>query len=159
MVSLTDDPLDLSALLTWVRTDADGAIVSFLGVVRDFSEGRRVTSMEYHGYRELALRELAALEEETLNRFPVTRVALVHRLGDLGLGEASVAVVVAAPHRAEAFDACRYAIDTLKRTLPIWKKEQFADETTAWVSGVPGRSVQEVDVKAEETSPVPEEPA
>jgi molybdopterin synthase catalytic subunit len=143
MVDLVETPIDLSALIEWARADSDGAVVTFQGAVRDFAEGLSVTGMEYHCYPELALNELQKLEAEVRRRWPVGRVALVHRVGPMTLGDVSVAIVVASPHRAEAFDACRYAIDTLKQTVPIWKKEHFKDETEAWVKGVTGRSVSD----------------
>jgi molybdopterin synthase catalytic subunit len=141
MVDIVETPINLNALIEWARADSDGAVVTFQGTVRDFAEGRSVVGMEYHCYPELALNELTKLEAEVLRRWPVGRVALVHRVGPMTLGEVSVAIVVASPHRAEAFDACRFAIDTLKQTIPIWKKEHFKDDTQAWVKGVTGRSV------------------
>lgn len=143
MVDIVEAPIDLNALIELSRADSDGAVVTFQGTVRDFAEGRTVVGMEYHCYRELAMRELEALEAEVLRRWPVGRVAFVHRIGPMALGEVSVALVVASPHRAEAFDACRYAIDTLKQTVPIWKKEHFKDESAAWVRGMVGKPVQE----------------
>lgn len=143
MVDIVETPLELDPLIRWARQDSDGAVATFLGTVRDFAEGREVVGMEYFCYNELAMRELQALEDEVKRRFPVGRVAILHRVGPMGLGEASVAIVVASPHRAEAFDACRFAIDTLKQTVPIWKKEFFKDETAGWVRGVPGRPVGE----------------
>ena len=143
MVDIVETPIDLAPLIEWARQDSDGAVVTFQGTVRDFAEGRDVVGMEYFCYNELAMRELQALEDEMKRRWPVGRVALVHRIGPMGLGEVSVAIVVASPHRVEAFDACRFAIDTLKQTVPIWKKEFFKDETAAWVRGVSGRPVGE----------------
>ena len=112
MVEIVEDPIDVDSLKRWARTDADGAVVTFEGTVRDFAEGRDVVGMEYHCYRELALKELEALEAEVKRRWPVGRVALVHRIGPMTLGEASVAIVVASPHRAEAFDACLLRIES-----------------------------------------------
>lgn len=143
MIDIVETPIDLESLISWARRDSDGAVVTFQGTVRDFAEGREVVGMEYFCYKELALNELQALEAEMQGRWPVGRVALIHRIGPMELGEVSVAIVVASPHRAEAFDACRYAIDTLKQTVPIWKKEFLKDETAAWVRGTPGRSVKE----------------
>ncbi|MBW3622251.1 MAG: molybdenum cofactor biosynthesis protein MoaE [Armatimonadetes bacterium] len=144
MVEIVDRPIELDPLIEWARQDSDGAVVTFLGTVRDFAEGRAVVGMEYSCYTELALKELQALEAEVSRRWPVGRIALVHRVGPMTLGEVSVAIVVASPHRAEAFDACRYAIDTLKQTVPIWKKEHFQEEPSAWVRGVAGKPVQDI---------------
>ena len=143
MVDIVEDPLDLARLIDWARDDSDGAVVSFLGVVRDFAEGRSVAGMEYHCYIELARREMEALEAEASRRWPIGRISLVHRIGPLNLGEASVAIVVASPHRAEAFDACRYLIDALKESVPIWKREIFKEGDPEWVKGVVGRPVSE----------------
>jgi len=143
VVEIVEEPIDLEALIRWARADSDGAVVTFQGAVRDFAEGRPVVGMEYHCYRELALKELQSLEAEVKRRWPVGRVAIVHRIGPMTLGDVSVAIVVASPHRTEAFDACRYAIDTLKETVPIWKKEHFKDQSAAWVRGSPGRPVDD----------------
>ena len=141
MVDIVEEPIDLAKLMEWARVDSDGAVVSFLGVVRNFAEGRSVVAMEYHCYREMARRELEALEAEASRRWPLGRIALVHRIGLLQLGEASVAIVAASPHRAEAFDACRYLIDSLKECVPIWKREIFEEGKPEWVKGVRGRAV------------------
>ncbi|HID87231.1 MAG TPA: molybdenum cofactor biosynthesis protein MoaE [Anaerolineae bacterium] len=100
-----------------------GAIATFLGTVRDHSRGRRVLYLEYDAYPEMAERTLRQIGEEIRERWGLDRVAIVHRIGRLEIGEASVAIAVAAPHRAEAFEACRYAVDRLKEIVPIWKKE------------------------------------
>lgn len=117
-------------------SDADGALCLFVGTVRDHNRGRRVVRLEYEAYEQMALPLLQEIADETARRWPVTAVHLVHRLGTLAVGEASVAVAVASPHRDEAFQACRHAIDTLKRTVPIWKKEFYADGS-AWLDDVP----------------------
>ena len=125
MVRLTRDAIDLAALHD--VSPADGALCLFVGVVRSENGGRAVTHLEYESYEEMALREMEAIEDETRRRWLVSDVRIVHRLGRLEIGEASVAVAVASPHRAPAFEACRFVIDTLKRTVPIWKKEFYAD--------------------------------
>ncbi len=135
MVEITEEPIDVLELMLRVRTDGDGALCIFVGTVRDFSEGRTVTGITYYAYREMAEKKMAEIEAEILARWPVTRVALVHRIGDLNVGDASVAVVVSAPHRAPAFEACRYAIDRIKERVPIWKKE-YHPEGAHWVQGV-----------------------
>ncbi len=132
MIRLTREPLDLPALLG--TQDQDGALCLFVGVVRDHNAGRRVLHLEYEAYEEMALPLLAEIEAEVRQRWPVSAVRLEHRLGRLEIGEASVAVAVSSPHRAEAFAACRHAIDTLKQRVPIWKKEFYADGS-AWIDG------------------------
>jgi molybdopterin synthase catalytic subunit len=132
VVRLVREPIDLAALQG--TAPADGALCLFVGVVRDHHQGRAVSHLEYEAYEEMALGELQRIEQELRTRWPVGDVRLVHRLGRLAIGEASVAVAVASAHRAEAFAACRYAIDTLKKTVPIWKKEFYADGS-AWIEG------------------------
>jgi len=132
MVRITHDTIDLAALST--LGPADGALSLFVGVVRDNNDGRRVERLEYEAYEEMALEVLAEIEAETRRRWPISELRIVHRLGRLAIGEASVAVAVASPHRAEAFAACRYAIDTLKHQAPIWKKE-FFEGGAVWVEG------------------------
>ena len=123
-----------------------GAVVTFLGVVRDHSEGRDgVTGLTYEAYEEVAVRRMREIAAETRRRWPIVeRIALLHRTGDLALSEASVVVVVSSPHRAEAFEAARFAIDTLKETVPIWKREHWAggdDWATAAHEPVPSRLI------------------
>ena len=132
MIRLTREALDLTSLLG--AQDRDGAVCLFVGVVRDHNAGRRVRHLEYEAYEEMALAQLAEIEGEVRRRWPVSEVRLEHRLGRLEIGEASVAVAVSCPHRAEAFAACRHAIDTLKQRVPIWKKEFYADGS-AWIDG------------------------
>jgi molybdopterin synthase catalytic subunit len=138
-VLLTREPLDLVALQG--LSPADGAWCLFVGVVRNENDGRAVTFLEYEAYPEMALREMERLEAEARARWPVTDVRIAHRLGRLEIGEASVAVAVASPHRAEAFAACRFVIDTLKATVPIWKKEHF-EGGAVWIEG-PGACAHE----------------
>jgi molybdopterin synthase catalytic subunit len=130
VVSLTRSPIELAALQAPARSD--GALCVFVGVVRDNHQGRAVSRLEYEAYEEMALGEMRAIEQEARARWPLGDIRIVHRLGGLEIGEASVAVAVVSPHRAEAFEACRYAIDTLKKTVPIWKKEFYADGS-AWI--------------------------
>jgi molybdopterin synthase catalytic subunit len=132
VVTLTRAPIDLSILHT--AAPQDGAVCVFAGVVRNHNDGRSVVHLEYEAYEEMALPLMASIEEDVRRLWPVTDVRLIHRLGRLEVGEASVAVAVTSPHRAEAFAACRHAIDTLKATVPIWKKEFYADGS-AWVDG------------------------
>jgi len=132
MVALVRDAIDVATMLT--PSPSDGAVAVFLGVVRDNNDGRRVTHLEYEAFEEMAVAVIEAIEVEARATWAVTEIRIVHRLGSLQIGEVSVAVVVAAPHRAEAFAACRFAIDTLKQRVPIWKKEHYPD-SAAWVAG------------------------
>ena len=123
MTALTREVIDFAALTDAVRSPHAGAVVLFLGTVRDLTGDVVTEALDYTAYEPMAERQLAALEADLRRRWPVLGVALVHRIGRLGVGEVSVAVAVSCPHRAEAFDAGRYAIDTLKRIVPVWKQE------------------------------------
>jgi molybdopterin synthase catalytic subunit len=134
ITALVHEPIDPAALATYVRGNEDGAIVIFDGFVRDHSKNRRTLYLEYEAYEPMALAKIQEIAAYLHNHFPIRRVAMVHRLGRLEIGETSVYIAVSATHRAAAFDACRYAIDTLKRTVPIWKKEYFEDGSV-WADG------------------------
>ncbi len=130
---IVDGPLELEPLIRAVRSDATGGLVTFVGYVRERSDDDRpVHGLSYEAHRELALEAMRAIGAEASSRFGPARVAIVHRVGDLGLGEAAVAIAVASAHRAAAFDACEYAIDELKRRVPIWKKERYVDGDASW---------------------------
>ena len=133
MIEITDAPIDYAALTERVRTPRAGAVCLFLGTVRELTGDRRTAALAYEAYPEMAHKKLAELEQEARRRWPILEAALVHRLGHLELGEISVAVAVSCPHRHDAFDACRWLIDTLKEVVPIWKKEVWADGTEEWV--------------------------
>src|SRR2546421_3597108 len=133
MIQLTRDPIDYHALTEQVRRDNCGAVVTFLGTVRDLTGERVTVALDYEAHAAMAEKKLAEIERDTRARWPVGEIALVHRLGRLEVGEASVAVAVSCPHRAQAFEACRHAIDRLKELVPIWKKENWADGSTEWV--------------------------
>jgi molybdopterin synthase catalytic subunit len=120
---LTRAPLDLTSLLASVRRDGDGGLASFVGVVRNENEGKPVSRIEYTAYEEMAELEMGKIASELAQRFPATRVRFLHRLGTVPVGEPSVAIAAASPHRAEAFEACREAIEAIKSRVPIWKKE------------------------------------
>jgi molybdopterin synthase catalytic subunit len=120
-------------LLDQVNSHRAGAVVLFLGTVRELTHGRRTESLDYECYPEMAEKKLAELEAEARRRWPIIECAIVHRLGHMELGEASVAVAVSTPHRHDAFEAGKWLIDTLKEVVPIWKKENWADGTTEWV--------------------------
>jgi molybdopterin synthase catalytic subunit len=137
---LVQAPIEPRALEAECRTDADGAVVTFLGTTRDHNAGAAVERLQYEAYPEMAQRVMCALFEEAIKRYPITRARVVHRLGDVPVGEASVAVVVASPHRGPAFDACRFLIDRLKNEVPIWKREQLrAGEGARWIGDLPRR--------------------
>src|SRR5690606_21128104 len=125
MVELTHEPIDTAALLTAVNSPQAGAVVLFLGTVREFTQGRRTVALDYECYPGMARKKMEELEAEARQRWPVINCGIVHRLGRLELGEASVAVAVSTPHRNDAFEAGRWLIDTLKEVVPIWKRENW----------------------------------
>jgi molybdopterin synthase catalytic subunit len=133
MVHLTHDVIDDHALTEQVRRRDCGAVVTFLGTVRDLTGDRVTVALDYEAYAGMAEKKMAEIERATRERWPVGELLMLHRLGHLGVGDVSVAVAVSCPHRAEAFEACRYAIDRLKELVPIWKKENWADGSTEWV--------------------------
>ncbi len=133
MIRLTTEPIDYHALTEQVRRPGCGAVVTFLGTVRDLTDCRETVALDYEAYPGMAEKKMAEIEADTRRRWPVGELAMVHRLGHLELGEVSVAVAVSCPHRAEAFEACRHAIDRLKELVPIWKKENWKDGTSEWV--------------------------
>lgn len=125
MYRISDESIDLAAVLAAVGSPAAGGSVLFVGTTREENEGRVVERLEYEAYRDMAIGEMTRIGDEIGRRWPVVKVAMVHRVGVVPLGEASVAVAVSAAHRDAAFEACRYGIDTLKAAVPIWKKEHF----------------------------------
>src|SRR5271170_5286960 len=135
-IELTRRAIDGASLNEQVRAAEDGAIVTFDGCVRNHSHGRRTLYLEYEAYEPMALSKMREIGHSIHEKFAVHRLAIVHRLGRLDIGETSVFMAVSAPHRAAAFDACRFAIDSLKRTVPIWKKEYFEDGAV-WADGEP----------------------
>ncbi len=130
---LTQGPIDTASLLDEVASSQAGAVVLFLGTVREMTSGRRTVALDYECYPEMARRKMDELATEAHARWPLSGCAIVHRLGHLELGEASVAVAVSSPHRGQAFEAARWLIDTLKQVVPIWKKENWDDGSTQWV--------------------------
>lgn len=132
---VTTDPIDVAALLASVPSPSDGAVLVFVGVVRDENDGRTVASLEYEAYAEMAERKMREIAAEARARWSVGDVALVHRVGRLDVGEASVAIAVASPHRSEAYEASRYLIEELKRRVPVWKREGYVEGETRWVPG------------------------
>lgn len=142
-VALSAQPLPVTEAVTWATTPGAGAVVSFLGVVRDHSEGRDgVVGLTYEAYESAAVRAMGEIVADARRRWPVlARVALLHRTGALALGEPAVAVVVSSPHRPEAFEAARWCIDTLKESAPIWKQEHWADGMGWGLDAAPLRAV------------------
>ncbi len=132
MIEITSEPIDHAALVERVRSSRAGAVCSFLGTVRELTGDRQTAYLDYEAYPEMARKKLAELEEQARGRWPIIELAMVHRLGHLDLGEVSVVVAVSCPHRDDAFEACRWLIDTLKEVVPIWKKERWADGTEEW---------------------------
>ncbi|HEX6494459.1 MAG TPA: molybdenum cofactor biosynthesis protein MoaE [Acidobacteriaceae bacterium] len=135
-VALTREPIDRDAMVATLKQPGDGAVVVFDGIVRDHTRGRKTLYLDYEAYEEMALAEMQKLAREAGERFAIDRVGVVHRLGRLEIGESSIVIVVTSAHRAAGFDACRWLIDTLKRTVPVWKKEYFADGAV-WTDGEP----------------------
>jgi len=133
MICLTHDEIDYTSLTESVRSVHSGAVVLFLGTVREFTDDRRTVALDYDAYPEMAEAQMQELEAEARRRWPVKEVGIVHRIGRLELGDVSVAVAVSSPHRQQAFDAGRFLIDQLKSTVPIWKKENYSDGTTEWI--------------------------
>ena len=133
-------PIDVARIVERVTKSANGATVLFLGTVREVNDGRDVTGIEYTAYRSMAERELAAIVEEAAALADSNDIAVEHRLGELAVGDCSVAVAVAHPHRARAFEAARYVIEELKERVPIWKREQYVDGTREWVRAASPRT-------------------
>jgi molybdopterin synthase catalytic subunit len=139
MISLTTEPIDSAAVLASVASNAAGAVVLFLGTTREFTAGRQTASLDYECYPDMAEKKLAELETDARERWPLVECAIVHRLGHLELGEASIAIAVSSPHRQAAFEAGKWLIDTIKQVVPIWKQENWTDGASEWVHpGMPG---------------------
>lgn len=132
---ITTDPIDAQALIAAVQTPADGAVCVFYGVVREDSRNKKVRFLEYDAYPEMAEKKMREILDEVRQRWPEQKAAIVHRIGKMGIGEASVIIAVGSPHRAESFEACHYVIDRVKEEVPIWKKEVFTDGEE-WVESV-----------------------
>jgi molybdopterin synthase catalytic subunit len=135
-IEILEHTLPIAEVMAEIKTGPDGAVCTFDGIVRDNTRGRRTLYLDYEAYREMALAQMRGLADEALQKFPIRDVALLHRLGRIDVGESSVLIVVASAHRGAAFDACRWLIDTLKRQVPIWKKETFIDGAV-WADGEP----------------------
>jgi molybdopterin synthase catalytic subunit len=135
MVFVTSEPLSVDSALAAVADPGAGGTCVFLGTVRDHSSGGAVTGLAYEAWEEQAVRRLAELGDELFERWPLCKAAFLHRFGELAVGEVSVVVACSAPHRAEAFEACRHGIEQLKRDVPIWKKEHLVSGESSWVMG------------------------
>ncbi len=132
---MSGKPIDVAKVMAEVGDDAAGGTVVFLGTVRNHHRGKKVVELEYEAYERMAEEKMTEIEREAMRRWPVKHISIVHRKGRLGIGDVSVVVAVSAEHRSEAFDACRFAIDALKRTVPIWKRETTPEGQTGWVEG------------------------
>jgi molybdopterin synthase catalytic subunit len=135
-VRIVREPIDVQATTAELKQASDGAVVIFDGIVRDNTRGRRTLYLHYEAYEAMALKQMESLATEARTRFGVRAVSIIHRLGRLEIGETSVFIAVASAHRGAAFEACRWIIDTLKKTVPIWKKEYFEDGAV-WADGEP----------------------
>ncbi len=136
MIEITSDDFSVDAVLRRLRDPANGALVAFIGVVRNDTEGRPVDRIEVDAYREMALRQLAAIREAALQQFGVNQIAIIHRVGSLEVAENIVLIAVGGAHREEAFKACRFVLEELKAKAPLWKKE-FTPEGSHWVEDMP----------------------
>ncbi|MFP6612035.1 MAG: molybdenum cofactor biosynthesis protein MoaE [Pirellulales bacterium] len=133
MIAITESSIDIEALLAEISTPDAGAVVLFLGTTRQTTDGRQTESLDYECYEEMAARKLTSLESEARQRWPLLNCGIIHRIGHLEIGQASVAVAVSTAHRQAAFEAGKWLIDTLKEVVPIWKKENWADGSSEWV--------------------------
>ena len=133
MVELVRDPIDVAKLLANVSSTQAGAVVLFLGTTREFTDGKQTVTLDYEAYDAMASKKLAELESSARKKWELVECGIIHRLGNVSLGEASVAIAVSSAHRATAFEAGRWLIDTLKVEVPIWKKEHWSDGTQEWV--------------------------
>ncbi|HEU0301933.1 MAG TPA: molybdenum cofactor biosynthesis protein MoaE [Longimicrobium sp.] len=135
LTRVTEQPIDPGGMLSGTVSQADGAALLFWGVVRNENDGRPVAHLEYSAYAQMAEREMLRIADEARERFGTGAIHVVHRVGMLEIGEASVAIAVASPHRAEAYEASRYVIEQLKQRVPVWKREGYVDGKTEWVPG------------------------
>ena len=135
-INITSEPLNVSGSLQWIQAPDCGAINAFIGTVRDASKGRSVSALEFEAYEKMAMSELFKIAEEAKRKWSLNRVLIHHRIGTLLVGEIAVLILVSCPHRNESFESCSYIIDTLKQTVPIWKKEIYEDGST-WIDAHP----------------------
>ena len=142
---VVSEPVDVNAVIARVASSKAGAIVTFQGVVRDNSLGRKVRYLEYEAYPPMAIAEMERIEEEARRRWTVEKIAITHRLGRLEIGEASVVIAVSSPHRREAIEACHFAIDRLKQTMPVWKKEYW-EGGEIWIENQQGSYITQASI-------------
>ena len=136
MIKLTKDPIDVNEVISSVYDAGAGAVDVFIGSVRNKTSEKKVVKLEFEAYEKMAVSEMEKIAVGAREKWPVCKLSIVHRVGELGLGELPVVIAVSTPHRSDAFEACRYIIDTLKQTVPIWKKEVFEDGEV-WVAAHP----------------------
>jgi molybdopterin synthase catalytic subunit len=136
LIEIVEAPIEAETIVGAMKAGSDGAVCVFDGIVRDNTRGRQTLHLDYEAYRDMAIAQMRGLAEEAVAKYGVRDVAIVHRLGRLVVGETSVLIVVSSAHRGAAFDACRFLIDTLKKTVPIWKRETFVDGVV-WADGEP----------------------
>lgn len=132
MIEIVNIPIDIQRVLESVRDSAAGAIDVFIGTTRDHADGKKVLALEYEAYESMALRSMTRIAEEAQSRWNVKKISIVHRIGKVDIGEASIVIAVSSVHRHEAFEACRFIINSIKKTVPLWKKEFFIDGES-WV--------------------------
>ena len=137
MIQFTDKPIDASDVLASVSSNDAGANVLFLGTTRQFTKGEETVQLDYEGYEEMVLKELTAIREAAMKRWPIQKCSIVHRFGTVALAEASVAVAVSTPHRADSFASAEWILETLKQRAPIWKRDLRPGGYTEWVEGNP----------------------
>ena len=135
MYKITTDPIQSDALFEWIQKPYHGAVVTFAGIVRDNADGKRTLRLEYEAYAEMAEKKMREVGDEIREKWGIEDVAMIHRVGMLEIGEISILIAVATPHRNPAFEACSYAIDRIKQVVPIWKKEIREDGAEEWVEG------------------------
>jgi molybdopterin synthase catalytic subunit len=133
MTEITTNEIDYASVVEQARSVHAGAVCLFLGTVREFTEGRQTRWLEYEAYPEMAAKKMAELETQARDRWPLSEVVVHHRVGRLNLGEIAVAVAVSSPHRAAAFEACQWLMDSIKETVPIWKQERYVDGAVQWI--------------------------
>ena len=146
-VSIIRDPIDIEALCRRAQHPQAGAVLIFCGNIRNHSEGRTVTMLEYEAHESMALRQMKAVLEAAKQRWPLHYVEVIHRLGKMSIKETSIAIAVSTSHRSDGYEASRYIIDTIKRSIPIWKKEHFTSGESAWSEGCEAGSVIEAGAK------------
>lgn len=136
MIELTDHPIDVQRVIDEASSDEAGAVAVFIGTVRNMTDRKRVVKLDFEAYEKMALLELEKIADQAKGKWPIQKIAVSHRTGELQISDIAVVIAISSPHRKEAFTACQFVIDTLKKTVPIWKKEFFEDEEV-WVSAYP----------------------